>query len=122
MFKKILVPLDGSERSERAIPLAARIAHASGGSVVLLQVISPLREYGMYMMQPTLMIQQILYEDQAKASVYLAQQAATTALAGVDTRILVLSGPAESEILAVAQSEQIDLIVMCSHGFTGIKR
>jgi len=38
MFKRILVPLDGSTRAESAVPIAARIARASGGSVILLQV------------------------------------------------------------------------------------
>ena len=35
MFKRILVPLDGSTRAERAIPVAARIARAGNGPVVL---------------------------------------------------------------------------------------
>ena len=39
MFKRILIPLDGSERAEQALPVAARIARGSGGSVILLQVI-----------------------------------------------------------------------------------
>src|SRR5579859_7886173 len=41
MFQRILVPLDGSERAERAIPVAARIARASCGTVVFLQVVPP---------------------------------------------------------------------------------
>jgi nucleotide-binding universal stress UspA family protein len=36
MFKRILVPLDGSPRAEHALPVAARLARASGGTVVLL--------------------------------------------------------------------------------------
>lgn len=40
MFKRILVPLDGSSRAEQALPIAARIARASGGSVLLLHVIT----------------------------------------------------------------------------------
>jgi nucleotide-binding universal stress UspA family protein len=39
MFKRILVPLDGSERAEQALPVAARMARVSGGSVILLQVV-----------------------------------------------------------------------------------
>jgi len=38
MYKRILVPLDGSARAERAILVAARIARASGGSVILMRV------------------------------------------------------------------------------------
>lgn len=41
MFRRILVPLDGSPRARQAIPLAARIARASGGSVMLLSVWEP---------------------------------------------------------------------------------
>src|SRR5260221_9450010 len=41
MFRRILVPLDGSELAERAIPVAARIARASGGGPVFLRVILP---------------------------------------------------------------------------------
>lgn len=41
MFQRILVPLDGSARAEIAVPLAARLAQASGGSVILLQAVAP---------------------------------------------------------------------------------
>jgi nucleotide-binding universal stress UspA family protein len=41
MSQRILVPLDGSVRAEYALPIAARIARASGGSLHLLEVVSP---------------------------------------------------------------------------------
>ena len=40
MFQQIVVPLDGSVRAEQALPVAAHIARASGGSVLLLQVVT----------------------------------------------------------------------------------
>jgi len=40
MYTRILVPLDGSTRAERAIPVAARIARASGGAVVLVRAVN----------------------------------------------------------------------------------
>ncbi len=40
MFKRILVPLDGSGRAERALPIAAHLARASGGSILLVRVVS----------------------------------------------------------------------------------
>lgn len=46
MFQRILVPLDGSDGAERAIPVAARIAHASGGSIVFLRIVLPPAEFG----------------------------------------------------------------------------
>jgi nucleotide-binding universal stress UspA family protein len=38
MYKRILVPLDGSTRAERSIPVAAHIAHAIDGTVVLVRI------------------------------------------------------------------------------------
>ena len=40
MFKRILIPLDGSGRAERALPIAARMARAAGGSIILVRVVS----------------------------------------------------------------------------------
>src|SRR5438067_12436012 len=40
MFKRMLVPLDGSGRAERALPIAAHLARASGGSILLVRVVS----------------------------------------------------------------------------------
>ena len=45
MFHHILVPLDGSTHAEQALPVAARVAHASGGRIMLLQVVSPPTNY-----------------------------------------------------------------------------
>jgi nucleotide-binding universal stress UspA family protein len=45
MFQQIVVPLDGSQRAERAVPTAARIAHATNGTVVLLQAVTLPVEY-----------------------------------------------------------------------------
>src|SRR5947209_4751523 len=39
MFQRILVPLDGSEGAERAIPVAARIARTSGASILFIRVV-----------------------------------------------------------------------------------
>src|SRR6266567_4138061 len=41
MFKRMLVPLDGSEHAERAIPVAARIARVSGGTIIFVRVLPP---------------------------------------------------------------------------------
>jgi nucleotide-binding universal stress UspA family protein len=41
MFHHILVPLDGSMRAEQALPVAAQIARASGGSITLITVVTP---------------------------------------------------------------------------------
>ena len=56
MFSRILVPLDGSERAERAIPIAVRLVRASGGSIILLRVVaSPIEPAWQASESPSLM-------------------------------------------------------------------
>jgi len=39
MFERIVVPLDGTEHAERALPVAARIAHATNGTLIVISVL-----------------------------------------------------------------------------------
>ena len=48
MFQRILVPLDGSVRAEQAIPVAIRLARASGGTVIFVHIVLPPSEVGEY--------------------------------------------------------------------------
>ncbi len=122
MFKHILVPLDGSERAERALSVAAHIARSTGGSVVLLRVVSTSVEYWPYMApQPTL-TQTIIDADLEEASKYLAGVTARPELSGIGTETMALYGPAAATILSTAYSHDIDLILLCSHGYTGVTR
>src|SRR5690349_6141986 len=60
MFHHILVPLDGSKRSEEALPLAAQLARSTGASLLLLRVIPPERVYiSFYPSVPGYMAEQI---------------------------------------------------------------
>jgi nucleotide-binding universal stress UspA family protein len=127
MFKQILVPLDGSLRAESALAVAARIARASEGTVMLLQAVGIPAEYtsymyDSYMAQTPAYAQEILDTEQANAENYLANVARSTSLAGIKTQTKALSGTAAMTILDVARDEHIDIIVMCSHGDTGFKR
>jgi len=44
MFKRILVPLDGSKTAEKVLPMVVAEARLHGAGVVLLRVIAPLRQ------------------------------------------------------------------------------
>ena len=96
--------------------------HPVARSSCCVRVVSTLNAYAIYTIEPAMLVQDILQEELTEAEAYLAQHAASPVLAGINTRIAVFSGQAAPQILDTAQAEQIDLIVMCSHGSTGIKR
>src|SRR6266849_1673193 len=122
MFQRMLLPLDGSKRAERAIPIAARIARASGGSLILLRVVGTQIEFGTYITEPSVLIQEALELDLTRAIDYLARIKRSNDLAGIEATVEVRSGGAAQTILDVAQMRHVDLIVMCSHGETGFRR
>ncbi len=122
MFEHILVPLDGSPRAERALPVAARIVRASGGSLLLVQVINPLMEYGGGLIPVPLPTERVIESELADAADYLKTIAASPRLSGIQTSTEVAFGTPAQHILAVAASREVDLIVLCSHGRTGFMR
>jgi len=122
MFKRILVPLDGSTRAERAIPVAARIARTSGGTVILVHAVNVAIGFWPSLAGEATSVQSAFEADQAAAEEYLAAIKQAPELAGITTETRVLSGPVSEAILAVAESSQADLMVLCSHGYTGMTR
>jgi nucleotide-binding universal stress UspA family protein len=122
MFKRIIVPLDGSNRAERAIPVAARIARASEGTIILLQVVTIPLEIGSQVVPLSGFPSTTLDNDINAATNYLAAIAKCDELDGIGLKMKVLTGAAAQKILDAVEEEQADLVVMCSHGDTGIKR
>lgn len=122
MFRNILVPLDGSARAERALPVAARIAQVSGGTVVLLRVVRFSTEFVPYPTVAPWTIQTINKADLAEVRNYLERITGMNSLIGVHTETAVIEGQAADTILSAVETHHIDLIVLCSHGYTGMKR
>jgi len=121
MFQRILVPLDGSSRAERAIPTAARIARAFGGSVILLSVVVPPVSSGKFS-TPEAFPEAGTDEELAQAAEYLKTLAQSDRLGGITTEVSTLVGGAAPTILSAAGSLHAELIVLCSHGYTGFQR
>jgi nucleotide-binding universal stress UspA family protein len=121
MYKRILVPLDGSARAERAIPVAARIARASGGSVILLRVATAPIDTGKYS-STSGYVEETVDVDLTGATDYLEHIVGSDELASINTEVKTFTGAVAPAILSAAQSFHASLIVMCSHGYTGFKR
>jgi nucleotide-binding universal stress UspA family protein len=125
MFERILVPLDGSKGSERAIPVAARIAHASGGTIVFVDVVLPPVEFGTSAAKRTIPFKpDACARREAEAASYLASITETYAkdLADLDTELDVYADAASPEMYSTARFERGDLIVLCSHEEGSLKR
>ena len=124
MFQRILVPLDGSARAERALPIAGRLAHDPGGSIILLQVVVNPNESWVYRSQEMALTRHTRSAQRvAEGFAYLSTIPHLYGLGEVETETIVCSGAVVAQtILDVACSHDVDLIVMCSRGYTGLKR
>jgi nucleotide-binding universal stress UspA family protein len=120
MFQRILVPLDGSTRAESALPVAARSARAFGGSVILLHVAAPPVSSGKFSV-PEAFPKVGTDEELAEATEYLKVLAQSDQLGGITTEVQTLVGATAPTILSATRSLHADLIVLCSHGYTGFK-
>ena len=119
--KRILVPLDGSMRAEQALGPALKLAHAVSAELVLIRVtIMPPKLVGPVVGWPGTAA--VMNEDEQEARAYLqrVQESLTSDCIQIHTHIAA-SSVAES-IIDMADKLQVDLIVMSSHGRSGIGR
>jgi nucleotide-binding universal stress UspA family protein len=122
MFKRILVPLDGSGRAEQALSVAARLARAADGSLVLVRVVNTAPEHLPSAPARPNLVQTVGEADRKQAESYLEGVVGSEQLDGIPVETMVLTGLVAPSILSAALSQRVDLIVICSHGFTGVKR
>lgn len=123
MFKKILVPLDGSELAEAALPPAVALAEKTGAELILLQatmateyLIPEPAGHGMMLSN-----YQSLEEAQKQAKSYLdhwQERLSKKVKVWVD----VVTGDPAGAIVDTAQEQNVDLIVLRSHGYSGLTR
>lgn len=113
MAKRILVPLDGSLRAEAAIPVAARLARADNGIVILAYVTpEPGERNPSDMDQLGELAHMDVYAQADAAAMYLRFVAADEALADVRTTTAVYACGGVSTILAAARTRAADVIVL----------
>jgi nucleotide-binding universal stress UspA family protein len=114
MLQRILAPTDGSPESEKALPLAEQIAFAQGAEVILAFIID----------QPALSVGRasgaVTAEEEAAA--HLATIEGRLKTAGVRARSVVERGPTAATLLDREKAEQPDLLVIATHGRTGLAR
>ncbi|MBI2467739.1 MAG: universal stress protein [Candidatus Rokubacteria bacterium] len=120
MYSRVLIPLDGSEVAEAALPLIERIAAPLGLEVVLVRVVLPHS-------RDLIGVPAAIAEDERVARLreakrYLEGVAATLGERGVRAIVQVRVGAPPAEIVAAAIETGADLIAMTTHGRSGLGR
>jgi nucleotide-binding universal stress UspA family protein len=122
MYKKILVPTDGSELSEHAVTDAIELARLYGGGIIALSVAEP---YPLMSAEGAMAVDLGVETEQrqqiAQQTVDKVAQAANAA--GVPCQTLIAySAQPHQEIINAAVENKCDLIFMASHGRRGLSR
>jgi len=120
MYKRAVVPLDGSPLAEGIVPFILGIAGPLDLEVVLLRVVSPVHPLAVE--GASYIEVEDLEERLAAARDYLGSIAATLAARGVRVRTVVRRGDPVTEILRCAGDVEADLIAMTTHGRSGLGR
>ena len=128
MYNKIMVPLDGSELAECVMPHVEAITTGCKiTNVVFVRVVNPIQlpasvpargEFG-FGEEERLQLQQ---QHTQAAEAYLKRMVANTRLDGVVFNYEVLEGKVADTLAHWAEKNEIDLIVIASHGRSGVSR
>ena len=124
MYKKILMPLDGSELAECVLPHVESIVKGCGGKeVILLRVVEPfhhLCDYDGCVSEDTM--NSIDADNKAAAEKYLSQLIKRTRYNGVSLKPEVITGTPGESIADYATKNSVDLITIATHGRSGVSR
>lgn len=119
MYKRILLPLDGSPLAEQALPDAIAIAKCFQAELVLFRVTIPLP-------RPPTTTEAALRRAEKSTAVFIREDlervAASVQEQGIPAQIVIVEGRPHFQIIQYSETNQIDMIVMCSRGQSGLSR
>lgn len=122
-IRSILLPTDFSECGNFARSYAASLARKFGASIIAVHVIEPLvPTVGYSGMTEPLPIADITDQLETSAERELPRLAECEECAGLEIEEVIVHGEAAAEIVRVAKDRRADLIVLSSHGRTGLGR
>ena len=124
MYDPILLALDGSELAERALPHAVALARQFGARLLLVRVVPPVvQPLGVEPgFSPASGYAQVIEAESAAARAYVDHLAQRLQQDGITVEALTPLGEPAASILEVAAERGAGLIVMATHGRSGLSR
>jgi nucleotide-binding universal stress UspA family protein len=125
MYKKIVVPLDGSAFSECSLPHAQAIASGCQvPSVVLLRVIEPLSSETISALAQAGgdLLREVEMQNKVEARDYMAKMGNNLKKQGFTVETVTIEGRPEEQILKYVEDNHADLIIITTHGRSGPSR
>ena len=121
LVRRVVIPLDGSEVSERALPYGAALASAFAAPVLLIRTTAYPSNIGTpYLPEVMQLTQELADRELREARAYLDARAERLRAQGVDCSILLVDEPGPAR--AILAREEGDVIVMSTHGRGGFDR
>ena len=117
-MKTMLVPLDGSPRSETVLPIVVALAGGGGYRVTLFSVWEALPQEVKLVGEGH--VRELCEQGMKSLRAYLGNVAETLAIQGIEVKTEVCSGHPAAEILAVSGALKPDVVVMASKGRGGM--
>lgn len=116
MYRKMLVPLDGSDLAELALPYAEELAGKLGAEVILAEAVNTPKE------AQDIALQVYLQGVATATAQNVMKHVPKLGTPEIRTRTEILVGNPAEALLDYAEKQSVDLIVMATHGRTGIRR
>jgi universal stress protein A len=120
--KKILCPTDLSEPSYEAVSAAAKISENLSAELILIYVVPHVYHGASTFIPSGFDAREYFEEMRAVAQKNLDEHIKKHISKNVTARIIIKEGNAPDEIVKTAETEEVDLIVIATHGWTGWRR
>lgn len=125
MYQRILAPVDGSPLSECSLEHVKAVATGCNvPEVILLRVVEPLSAYAVSALAQANgdLIEQAENVNRAEAQAYISEMVKKLNKEGIAAKGETVYGKADEEILGYPEKNKVDLIIMSTHGKSGISR
>lgn len=120
MYKKILVPLDGSKLAEAVLPHAQALAKSEGAEIILLRV--PVLPDTSFLARDPALASLIIKDMEDETKEYMQEEVSKLQKEGSKVKGITREGPIPDTILEVAKETHADVIAMSTHGYSGVQR